>query len=123
MHTTNEKIDFSRRLKTALKATAPKADTVTAIAIQFNLRYEGEPISAQAVHKWLTGQAMPSMDKLVTLAKWLGVTTDWLRYGSISNTDNNLSETAHLMLIRFNCLSTRQQELILALLSNLMPDD
>ena len=78
----------------------------------------------QAVHKWLTAQAIPSSDKIKTLAKWLGVTTGWLRYGYDSSDGNQpLSNTAHLMLARFNALSERQQVLIIDLLSNLKPEE
>ena len=77
----------------------------------------------QAVHKWLTAQAIPSSDKIKTLAEWLGVTTGWLRYGYDSSDGNQpLSNTAHLMLARFNTLSERQQVLILELLSSFKPE-
>lgn len=123
MHSTEEKIGFSRRLKTAIQAAAPKARTASAIAIQFNLRHKKEPVSVQAVHKWLTAQAIPSSDKIETLAEWLGVTTGWLKYGYDVNVGNQpLSNTAHIMLTRFNELSERQQELVLELIGNLKHD-
>lgn len=120
MHTNEEKHGFSRRLKATIQAAAPKAITANAIAIQFNLRYKSEPVSVQAVHKWLSAQAIPSSDKIETLAKWLGVSTEWLRYGYDSSDGNQpLSNLAHLMLTRFNVLSERQQVLVLDLLSSL----
>ena len=123
MHTNEEKIGFSHRLKAAIQAGAPKANTTNAVAIQFNLRHKKEPVSVQAVHKWLTAQAIPSSDKIKTLAEWLGVTTGWLRYGYDSSDGNQpLSNTAHLMLARFNTLSERQQVLILELLSSSKPE-
>lgn len=123
MHTNEEKLGFSHRLKAAIQASAPKADTANAIAIQFNLRHRKEPVSVQAVHKWLNAQAIPSSDKVETLAEWLGVTTGWLRYGYDSNDGKQpLSNMAHLMLTRFNALSERQQVLVLDLLNNLKPE-
>lgn len=35
----------------------------------------------QAAQKWLTGQARPTPDKIETLAAWLNVSAQWLRYG------------------------------------------
>lgn len=43
--------------------------------------YPDEPVSVQAVRRWLEGSAIPSQDKLVVLARWLRVAPDWLRYG------------------------------------------
>ncbi len=124
MHTTEEKLGFSHRLKASIQAAAPKASTANAIAIQFNLRHKKEPVSIQAVHKWLTAQAIPSSDKVETLAEWLGVTNGWLRYGYDSDVDHQpLSNMAHIMLTRFNSLSERQQVLVLDLLSNLKPEE
>jgi transcriptional regulator with XRE-family HTH domain len=41
----------------------------------------GEPITTQAAQKWLTGQAFPTIDKIATLAAWLNVSLQWLRFG------------------------------------------
>jgi HTH-type transcriptional regulator, cell division transcriptional repressor len=123
MHTTEEKIGFSRRLKAALKAGAPKAITVNAITIQFNLRYKGEPVSTQAIHRWLNAQAIPASDKVETLVKWLGVTKEWLKYGHNEQVNSQrLSTNAHLLLARFDRLSERQQFLILELLNTITPE-
>ncbi len=34
-----------------------------------------------AARKWLVGEAIPTQDKLRTLADWLHVPIDWLRFG------------------------------------------
>lgn len=34
-----------------------------------------------ATHRWLRGDAIPTQDKIKTLAVWLGVTPEWLRFG------------------------------------------
>ncbi len=39
-------------------------------------------ISVQSTHKWLTGRAIPTSDKIKTLAAWLGVNAHWLHHGS-----------------------------------------
>ena len=77
----DEKQSFSRRLREALKRAQGEARGPAAIAREFNLRYEGTPVTAQAVHKWITGKALPSQDKLRALALWLEVSPQWLRFG------------------------------------------
>jgi transcriptional regulator with XRE-family HTH domain len=55
-----------------------------AVAREFNLRYDGTPITAQAARKWLTGTALPSQDKMRALSLWLEVSPHWLRFGEES---------------------------------------
>jgi hypothetical protein len=77
---TAEKQEFSKRLRDALrKAQAPEGGA--AIAREFNLRYEGRPVTAQAVGKWLAARALPSQDKIRALSLWLEVSPHWLRFG------------------------------------------
>ncbi len=54
--------------------------SITDLARQFNLRHT-IAITPQTAHKWLTGQVIPTNDKVTTLAKWLGVTEHWLHMG------------------------------------------
>lgn len=51
------------------------------MAREFNLRYQGAPVTAQATRKWLEGRALPSQDKIRALALWLDVSPHWLRFG------------------------------------------
>ena len=81
MALTDEKQSFSRRLRESVKRAHGAADGPAAIAREFNLRYEGTPVSVQAVRKWMTGAALPSQDKMRALALWLDVSPHWLRYG------------------------------------------
>jgi len=76
-----EKHDFSRRLREALKKAPAPAEGAAAIAREFNLRYEGRAVTAQAVGKWLSGRALPSQDKIRALSLWLDVSPHWLRFG------------------------------------------
>ena len=39
-------------------------------------------ISKQTAHKWLSGQTVPSADKIDVLAEWLGISAHWPRFGS-----------------------------------------
>ena len=75
-----EKRDFSRRLREAMRKARLDAGP-TRFAREFNLRHHGEPVTAQTARKWLYGGALPTQDKLRTLAQWLEVSPHWLRYG------------------------------------------
>ena len=80
MTVAEEKGDFSRRLKEALRRA--RADTSpTRLAREFNLRHHGKPVTAQTARKWLYGKALPTQDKLRSLCQWLEVSPQWLRYG------------------------------------------
>ena len=81
MPTAEEKIEFSNRLKQALKRSPKKIETATELALNFNLRHSSDPITTQAAQKWLTGRALPTIDKIATLASWLNVPLQWLRFG------------------------------------------
>jgi hypothetical protein len=82
MPTDAEKSAFSKRLELALRRSEGKDVGATELANQFNLRYkDGTPVSTQTAHKWLSGRAIPTSDKLATLAKWLSVEEHWLHYG------------------------------------------
>jgi len=75
-----EKGGFSRRLKEAMRKGRLDAGP-TRFAREFNLRHHGGPVTAQTARKWLYGGALPTQDKLRTLAQWLEVSPHWLRYG------------------------------------------
>lgn len=77
----DEKQSFSRRLRDSLKRVHGSAAGPAATAREFNLRYDGTPVSVQAVRKWISGEALPSQDKIRALALWLDVSPHWLRYG------------------------------------------
>lgn len=76
-----EKVRFSERLQQSLERAGYSAASPTAVARRFNILYPDDPISVQAVRRWLEGSAIPAQDKLVVLARWLRVTPEWLRYG------------------------------------------
>ena len=81
MALTDEKQEFSKRLRDSLKRSQGAARGAASIAREFNLRYEGTPVTAPAVRKWLDGKALPSQDKVRALARWLEVSPHWLRFG------------------------------------------
>ena len=84
METTSEqqRIAFSKRLTQELKRIGQPIGSPTQIARTFNQNFSGQPVSAQTVRKWLLAEAVPTQPKLLALAAWLGVSAQWLRYGS-----------------------------------------
>jgi transcriptional regulator with XRE-family HTH domain len=48
---------------------------------EFNQRYWGKPMTLHGVRRWLLGETLPSQDKLLVLAEWLGVPPHVLRFG------------------------------------------
>lgn len=76
-----EKEAFSRRLRQALAAAGSDDRSPTRLAREFNRRHKSGNVSVNAAHRWLRGEAIPVQSKLKTLAAWLGVTPEWLRFG------------------------------------------
>lgn len=76
-----EKQAFCKRLKEAMRKARVDVDSPTEVAREFNLRYDGDPVSTQAVRKWLAGKALPSQDKIRVLGLWLDIPAHWLRFG------------------------------------------
>lgn len=90
-----ERAAFARRLKAALARFDPPGRTGVAwLAREFNQRYEGKPISVHAARKWLIGDAIPTHDKLVTLARWLRVSPEWLLFGDGERTAKAVRQNA-----------------------------
>jgi hypothetical protein len=84
MHITEEREEFSGRLKSALRRARYAPDSPTVLARHFNEIYPGSPITVHAARKWLVAQAIPTQDKLRVLASWLDVPADWLRFGTVA---------------------------------------
>ncbi|MFU2080882.1 transcriptional regulator [Avibacterium endocarditidis] len=110
----NEKEKFSERLKLALATKYPNTLKNSEIATKFNLQHPNEPVTQQAVYKWLNGLAIPSLDKIDTLANWLNVKPIWLRYGVSENTQIDTMNETLVELI--SSLSEKQKRAILQLI-------
>lgn len=87
---TNERELFSLRLQQTLRNAHHSPDSPTELARDFNIRFSGRPITVHAARKWLVGEAIPTQDKMRTLAEWLHVSIEWLRFGG----DENVSATS-----------------------------
>ena len=81
MNPSIERANFSERLQQALRNADYSPDSPTQLAREFNVRFAGRPITVHAARKWLVGEAIPTQEKLRTLAQWLGVPAEWLRFG------------------------------------------
>lgn len=84
MDATNEKLrmQFSERLKREFRRLGLPLTSPTNIAGEFNKRYPGKKVVPQTVRKWLGGEAMPTQEKLLSLAEWFEVSPQWLRFGT-----------------------------------------
>lgn len=82
----NEKRAFGKRLREVIREVHEGVRGPTQIAREFNLRYHGDPVTSQAVRKWLNGESLPSQEKMRTLAGWLNVSPQWLRFGEDERT-------------------------------------
>lgn len=81
MTPSTEREGFSERLQQALRNAQYSPDSPTQLAREFNVRFDGRPITVHAARKWLVGEAIPTQEKLRALALWLGVAAEWLRFG------------------------------------------
>lgn len=120
MNINPEKEDFGVRLRLALKMANLDHLKTSDIATKFNLRHPDEPVTQQAVHKWLNGLSVPSMNKIATLSKWLNVSEQWLRYGieETKNPELILSALDTKLLNLFLSLSDTQKRLIIQIIQN-----
>lgn len=78
-----EQAAFSARLKQALHKVGYAEISASQLAREFNLRYDGAPVSVHAARKWLNGETIPTQQKLRVFAQWLGVAAEWLRYDGV----------------------------------------
>lgn len=108
---------FSERLNLAIKMAYPKGLKTSQIATQFNLQHPNTPVTQQAVHKWLTGLAIPSEDKIQTLAVWLNIKPEWLIFGE-QKTDEQLSAIDEALIELVQSLNESQKTAIIHLIQS-----
>ena len=112
----NEQQAFAKRLNDALVG-AGLSVSQTHVWRSFNQVHPGPPVSVHAVRKWLVGEAIPTQDKIQTIATWLAVPVDWLRFGSPQNDSvvNDLSPLESSYIDDFRRLSGVEKERLVAL--------
>ena len=82
LHSTEQNSTFNQRLCHAVVAMGWD-ESPTLVAREFNLRWRGKAITVNAVRKWMLGENVPTLEKLLVLADLLGVSADWLRWGVV----------------------------------------
>lgn len=75
-----EKAGFAHRLRVALRDAGIEA-SASVLEKKFNSRYDGAPVTAQAISGWLSGRYLPRPDKVRVLAAIVGVDPSLLQYG------------------------------------------
>lgn len=121
---TEEKGHFSERLMKALvNASCPVApgDFVK----EFNLRADGATVTVYAARKWLTGGSIPTQEKINILARWLGVSAAWLRFGMVEDgpmpTDpQGLDQPDRRLLDDVHRLKERDRQVVYELVKTLL---
>lgn len=77
----NAKTQFADRLREAMTAAGYEPKPAV-LEREFNTRYWGQGMTLHGVRRWLRGETLPSQEKLLVLAEWLGVPPQQLRFGS-----------------------------------------
>ena len=119
--------DFSIRLREAMLKSGRKCSPTT-LAIEFNARFSGAPVHMATCRKWLLGEAIPTQEKVVALAQMLGVTADWLRFGTITQTMEKSLPSAYdkhelALLADLARLSNRDQSVVRQLVGAMLRKD
>jgi hypothetical protein len=123
----DERMQFSERLKQALIAASCPL-TPHAFVQEFNLRADGVAVTVHAARKWLLGEAFPTQDKLKILANWLGVSSEWLRFGEdgepaagqAGSRSLNLEPFDRILLTDLHLLSERDRNVVRDLVDSLL---
>lgn len=123
----DERTGFSERLRGALQRAGCSLSP-TDFAQEFNLRTDGPAITAHAARKWLRAEAIPTQNKLLVLAKWLGLAPQWLRYGDDSSPRIDCGATAaqglpqedRILLHDIHLLDARARQIVKDLVASLL---
>lgn len=114
MTSSDERHQFSERLQQALRSAEYTPDSPTQLAREFNARFTGQPVTVHAARKWLMGESIPTQEKLRSLAKWLNVTAEWLRFGTASanNTNTSLNSSDAKIIASLRQLDEENRQLV-----------
>ena len=81
MNSLTERLAFSERLQQALGSAGYSPRSPMQLAREFNQRFQDQSVTVHAARKWLHGESIPTQNKLRSLAGWLDVPAEWLRFG------------------------------------------
>lgn len=81
MQASEEREAFSRQLRIALDNAGWKGMGPAMLAREYSRRGQGG-VTVHAARKWLMGESIPTQGRLRVLADWLGVSSEWLRFGA-----------------------------------------
>lgn len=82
----DERINFSDRLQASLRNACQPVEP-SAFVRAYNLRADGAAVTLHGARKWLRGEAIPTQEKILIIARWLNVHASWLRFGDAENGD------------------------------------
>ncbi len=108
-----ERAGFSLRLCSTLSEAGWTKLSATRLATEFNWLAGESRVTVHAARKWITGESIPTQARVLLLANWLDVCSDWLRFG----TDKGLRLPARfdtqdfVLLIGVSHLSERQKRM------------
>lgn len=121
-------VEFAQRLAVAMAAQSIK-HSPTVLANQFNTRFQGRAVTPHTARNWMLGKSLPTQDKLICLAKFLGTSAEQLRYGrhsektlNIQNHDGSeteLTESQQQLVRKYISLNLVQQRLVSDLVGEL----
>jgi transcriptional regulator with XRE-family HTH domain len=123
--------EFSKRLRKALQDRGREGGSPTRLTQEFNSDYPDRRVTPQAMRKWLTGEAIPSHDKVQALAEWLEVSPNWLHHGE-GGAGHGAQQTAATyrtpvpdqeLLRRYRKLNSRQQQAVAEIITALAAKD
>jgi hypothetical protein len=127
-NTSTENIQFAKRLADAMVIKQIKHSPTTLQRL-FNSSYEGKQVTPHTTRNWMFGNVLPTQDKLVCLAKLLGTSAEYLRFGTqngktfvIKNEDgssNELTDQQQQFVKRYLTLTIFQQRLVSDLVAEL----
>ena len=123
--------EFSRRLRKSLQDRGMAVGSPTRLTQEFNSDYPDRRVTPQAMRKWLTGEAIPSHDKIQALAEWLEVSPNWLHHGEGGAGDGTQQTAASYrtpvpdqeLLKRYRKLNARQQHAVAEIITALAAKD
>lgn len=115
--TQRQQVLFSKRFALALEIAGVRLSP-TIVQSEYNKRSGQPPITSHAARKWLTGEAIPTQERIKILADWLNVTASWLRFGEeINNTKTQDLTSQEWQLIHgFRQLDAKQKVSVVSLI-------